>query len=151
MIIMMQWGGTNVYDMDFRGDARIDTEWWFRDSGGIRDFRKLLKLAQRSDREHGTDAVNDWRAAVLEEQMRIREMANSMSDTYNQNCAIIRKEYDDPGVPHEAKRDKLKRMESLLKQQRSIFDQKIKALTKRMERTKKMLKYCEEVQNNEAD
>lgn len=123
-----------------RGRVCINPAGWMREKGSLRDFRKILKLCAESDRGHGTTTIAEWNEFLSGEPARIREKAREVTRDYNNRCDTTRRYYDDPGLPLEAKREKLKEMNKDLRELKQAYDRVMKRLGKDLETVKKLRK-----------
>ena len=139
-MIMTIYFGRQFGTTEPRASIRLDPAIWMREKGSIRDFRKILKLCQESDRDHETITVAEWNDFLSGEPARIREKAREVTRDYNNRCDTTRRYYDDPGLPLEAKRDKLKEMNKDLRELKQAYDRVMKRLGKDLETVKKLRK-----------
>ena len=130
MIITIRYGDTRLGKDVPHGTMRIDPDIWLREKGGIRDFRKILSLCRESDRDHGTNTLDDWTAFLEAEPSRIRQEAQETAREYNRSRDHIEHLYDDPARPVEAKRDDLKQMRQELRELKAGYERKMKQLSK---------------------
>lgn len=121
------------------GMMLIDPAVWLREKGGIRDFRKILSLCRESDRDHGTNTLDEWTSFLEAEPSRIRQEALETAKEYNRECEAVRKKYDDPGLPVEKKRKALREMDKELRAARRTFDTQMKHLAQALEKSQKLL------------
>lgn len=129
MRIEIHYGGRFGKDSP-SGRMCLDPAVWLREKGSLRDFRKILSLCRESDRDHGTNTLDDWTAFLEAEPSRIRQEAHETAREYNRSRDHIEHLYDDPARPVEAKRDDLKQMRQELRELKAGYDRKMKQLAK---------------------
>lgn len=129
MRIEIHYGGRFGKDSP-SGRMCLDPAVWLREKGSLRDFRKILSLCRESDRDHGTNTLDDWTAFLEAEPSRIRQEAHETAREYNRSRDHIEHLYDDPARPVEAKRDDLKQMRQELRGLKAGYDRKMKQLAK---------------------
>lgn len=139
MIITICYGDTRLGKDMPHGTMRIDPDIWLREKGGIRDFRKILSLCRESDRDHGTNTLDEWTSFLEAEPSRIRQEAQETAREYNRLCEHARKLYDDPCRPVEAKRDDLKQMRQELRELKAGYERKMRQLSKALEQVRVLM------------
>lgn len=149
MIITMKFGRKNEWEPVPQGNICIDTGVWFREKGGVRDLRKLLKLATESDRLYGTDTMQEWRQALADEPVRIRARAVEITHSYNRNCESIRKVHDKPGMPFSLKQEALQKMDEALSAEQKRYCRQMKSLVRDLKRAEKLIRIVEEEYEND--
>ena len=138
-MIEIHFGEKNWRTDSSRGHMYIHPAAWLQEKGSLRDFRKILKLCQESDRNYGTFAVAEWREVLEAEPVRIRQKATEVAKDYSQNCTQIRKYYDDPGLPVEKKREALQEMDRQLKKEEKYYKAAMKHLKADLDKAQKLL------------
>lgn len=139
-MIMTIYFGRQFGTTEPRASIRLDPAIWMREKGSIRDFRKILKLCQESDRDHETITVAEWNDFLSGEPARIREKAREVTRDYNSRCDTVRRYYDDPGLPLEKKRKQLKEMDQELRSIKQTYERVMKRLGKDLETVKNLRK-----------
>lgn len=139
-MIMTIYFGKQFGTTEPRASIRLDPAIWMREKGSLRDFRKILKLCQESDRGHETITIAEWNDFLSGEPARIRAKAKEVTHDYNSQCEILRRYYDDPGLPVEKKREKLKELNQELRSLKQTYDRVMKRLCKDLEVVKKLRK-----------
>lgn len=128
-MIEIHYGGRFGKDSP-SGTMCLDPAVWLREKGGIRDFRKILSLCRESDTYYDTITLSEWTDFLEAEPSRIRQEAHETAREYNRLYEHVRKLYDDPALPVEAKRDDLKQMRQELRELKAGYERKMKQLAK---------------------
>lgn len=65
------------------GEMRILPADWLQAKGGVREFRKILKLCAESDYFYGTETLKAWDEVLSEMCRRIKVLAHNTEVEYN--------------------------------------------------------------------
>lgn len=139
MIITICYGDTRWGEDAPHGTMRIDPAVWLREKGGVRDFRKILKLCKESDTDRETYTLSEWKHFLEAEPARIKQEALETAREYNRLRDHIEHLYDDPGKPVEAKREDLKQMRQELRELKAGYERKMKQLAKVLEQVRALM------------
>lgn len=145
MRLTIYFGRKDDWKDEPRGSMGINLEVWMKEKGSVRDFRKILKLCQESDRLYETITVMELREFLEASPARIRQKAREITKDYNCRCEDTRQMYDNPGIAAEKKRGQLKQMEKELRQLKQMYDRCMKNLSAELKQSKKLLEEVEAV------
>ena len=78
-VITIQYGMTSRAP----GTLRLATSEWLHEKGGVREFRKILKLCAESDYFYGTETLKAWDEVLSEMCRCIKVLAHNTEVEYN--------------------------------------------------------------------
>lgn len=139
MRLTIYFGHKDGWKAEPRGSMSINLEVWLKEKGSVRDFRKILKLCQESDRLYETLTVPELREFLEASPVRIRQKAREITKDYNRRCEDTRQMYDNPRIAVEKKREQLKEMKKELRQLKQMYDRCMKNLSAELKQSKKLL------------
>lgn len=117
------------------GRMNVDAENFVKQAN-LRDFKALVRLANKSDKTFGTEGVTELRAAIQRALCAIRPAAIEKKSEYEKKYDEITRKYDPDHLPFEKKIQALKILDAKKKSLRRKFT----AALKRLEKEQKGLK-----------
>lgn len=103
----------------------------------ITAFRKIISMSRESDMLYGTNTIEQWKSVVDTETDLIAIVAKAAYSEYEKSVDDLRKKYDNPSVPFEAKQESLEKLEKEREKLKKKLERTYKALERRKNKLEK--------------